>query len=600
LRRAIKTNPTRVPVDLWMFPSPAWIKFLKGKGYEGTSIGKDHFVFDQAKVKHVPGASPAVPAPGPDGGGPDAAATTEAHAFPGGSIEVTGKGTFNHKGDLKRLGARWDKDKKAWILKDLPAIRQTISRMRGQLDVSPKLETTRSSSIKYNDVKSGDIVEDEFGQRYRVSDSVGGAAGDVYLQGHMMDEFPHAPKRTIAKGYGSGEAWYGVRKVTAEPKETSAPLIEKPQKPVVPGSGTGNAPSAVQIAAANSYIKRITNPGKKTYAQHYRDYLLGKGPQPDSSAADATLSYMAAQAVRMELTKILGEPKEATPPAPPTPPPSPAAEAPGPIPNGTWMNDYEIERAVERYKNHPILSRATKFLRDFSEETNEHSDGWHSWPLPGNAAVKLMGMIQHPEYASEDNFKKALAPIRSFYTRRGDAAGMKFPEIEGEKKPAEPSVLSPRAWADTFQPREHISFTWKGERVTATVIGRQNDELAVTVGDKNTLLIGTPARQEDVRREPKPEVKVEPPTSPAAEPLNIQRALAQIQRAGTAREGHVIVKVVPHPSAPGQTDMDAAHWAVEVNTHGARHRTGQARSTRLPGDDAEGRARCGGTRTVQA
>jgi hypothetical protein len=38
------------PVDLWMFPTKALVEFLKSKGFEGTSVGKDHFVFDK---KHL-------------------------------------------------------------------------------------------------------------------------------------------------------------------------------------------------------------------------------------------------------------------------------------------------------------------------------------------------------------------------------------------------------------------------------------------------------------------------------------------------------------------------------------------------------------------
>lgn len=106
------------------------------------------------------------------------------------------------------------------------------------------------------------------------------------------------------------------------------------------------------------------------------------------------------------------------------------------IPNGTWMNDGDIDRAVARHKDHPVLSRATRFLRDFADETNKNSDGWHSWAGPQNAAKQLMGMIQRPEYATEENFKTALAPIRAFYTKRGKAAGLKFPEIAPAPKPA--------------------------------------------------------------------------------------------------------------------------------------------------------------------
>lgn len=42
--------------ELWMFPTRGWKAFLEEKGFEGTSIGKDHFVFDAGKVKPLSGA----------------------------------------------------------------------------------------------------------------------------------------------------------------------------------------------------------------------------------------------------------------------------------------------------------------------------------------------------------------------------------------------------------------------------------------------------------------------------------------------------------------------------------------------------------------
>lgn len=59
-----------------------------------------------------------------------------------------------------------------------------------------------------------------------------------------------------------------------------------------------------------------------------------------------------------------------------------------------FMNRWEIEDAVNRYANHKVLARATRFLYEFMEQTNEVSDGWHSWPKPARAAAKLMKLIQ--------------------------------------------------------------------------------------------------------------------------------------------------------------------------------------------------------------
>jgi broad specificity phosphatase PhoE/2'-5' RNA ligase len=84
-------------------------------------------------------------------------------------------------------------------------------------------------------------------------------------------------------------------------------------------------------------------------------------------------------------------------------------------------------------------------------------------------------------------------------------------------------ILSPGAWADSFERGERVSFTWNGKRVTARVDGREGDDLKVSSDSGlGHLLKGTTARQEDVQREPStqhgklPEAK--PSTAPTKEP----------------------------------------------------------------------------------
>jgi nicotinamidase-related amidase len=91
-----------------------------------------------------------------------------------------------------------------------------------------------------------------------------------------------------------------------------------------------------------------------------------------------------------------------------------------------FMNEWEIDEAVQRARNHPVLSAATTFLMQLRDETNAHSDGWHSWPAPCRAAKKLIELIKAGN-PTERDFQKAIVPIRAFYTRRGAAAGMCWP-----------------------------------------------------------------------------------------------------------------------------------------------------------------------------
>ena len=105
-----------------------------------------------------------------------------------------------------------------------------------------------------------------------------------------------------------------------------------------------------------------------------------------------------------------------------------------------WMNEMEIDEAAARFASHPVLGKATRFLSEFRDEVNNHSDGWAYWKLPAHAADKLMtfiyshkmaGMGAYPRMPEpkEQDFLKTLSPIKSFYTRRGNKAGMTLPEV---------------------------------------------------------------------------------------------------------------------------------------------------------------------------
>jgi hypothetical protein len=104
-----------------------------------------------------------------------------------------------------------------------------------------------------------------------------------------------------------------------------------------------------------------------------------------------------------------------------------------------FMNEYEIDEAARRYADDPILGKASRFLQEFRDEVNAHSDGWAYWKPAITSAGKLMALIQSvqgsPEWDGIDEqakgkmFLKALTPIKCFMTRRGLAAGMRMPPV---------------------------------------------------------------------------------------------------------------------------------------------------------------------------
>lgn len=94
-----------------------------------------------------------------------------------------------------------------------------------------------------------------------------------------------------------------------------------------------------------------------------------------------------------------------------------------------FMNEWEIREAHSRYRNHSTLGPATLFLLDFMDEVNAHSDGWPYWSPPVKSAAKLMTLIGRGD-ATLAEVRAALGPIKSFMTRRGNAAGMKLPALQ--------------------------------------------------------------------------------------------------------------------------------------------------------------------------
>jgi len=81
-----------------------------------------------------------------------------------------------------------------------------------------------------------------------------------------------------------------------------------------------------------------------------------------------------------------------------------------------FMNQWDIEDAVQRYANHEVLGPATKLLHRFMELVNDNSDGWAHWKAAPRAAKKLMMLIESGEGTASD-LKKATTPIKSLCTR---------------------------------------------------------------------------------------------------------------------------------------------------------------------------------------
>lgn len=99
-----------------------------------------------------------------------------------------------------------------------------------------------------------------------------------------------------------------------------------------------------------------------------------------------------------------------------------------------YMNDYDVILALQACDpSRPVLSKAVRFLADFKDEVDSHSDGWCYWRAPVVAARRLIELIPLPygiraaSDITEAQYRYALVPIKSFFTQKGKAAGMILP-----------------------------------------------------------------------------------------------------------------------------------------------------------------------------
>ena len=94
-------------------------------------------------------------------------------------------------------------------------------------------------------------------------------------------------------------------------------------------------------------------------------------------------------------------------------------------------------------RNNHLILRATKLLDDLKDAVNANSDGWPYWMPPKRAAKKLEALINdcREEDLTEEKLKKAITPIKSFYTkwRKGGWGSLpgqfRGPELEFNPKP---------------------------------------------------------------------------------------------------------------------------------------------------------------------
>ena len=96
-----------------------------------------------------------------------------------------------------------------------------------------------------------------------------------------------------------------------------------------------------------------------------------------------------------------------------------------------FANEFAIQNWRDRTRGRgDNLESAVLILAGIMDHANQHSDGWAYWPKPCRAAARLIelihsytGNVRGPDYGKltpihAADLRKALVPIRAFYTRQ--------------------------------------------------------------------------------------------------------------------------------------------------------------------------------------
>lgn len=93
----------------------------------------------------------------------------------------------------------------------------------------------------------------------------------------------------------------------------------------------------------------------------------------------------------------------------------------------TWLNEYEIDDAVKRFADDPVIGPAARYLSDYRDTINKMGDGWAYWAAGTKPASQLCDLIQSARRGGPaphlDDVIKALSPIKAFATRYKNKTG---------------------------------------------------------------------------------------------------------------------------------------------------------------------------------
>ena len=87
-----------------------------------------------------------------------------------------------------------------------------------------------------------------------------------------------------------------------------------------------------------------------------------------------------------------------------------------------FMNEYDIEMAARRAAPASVAGIALRYLRAHVDAVNAQSDGFAHWRPSTAAARRMMELASDPQSVDMRALGKALAVLRTFYSRHPQLA----------------------------------------------------------------------------------------------------------------------------------------------------------------------------------
>ena len=357
-------------------------------------------------------------------------------------------------------------------------------------------------------------------------------------------------------------------------EELAAPA--EPEEP----AATKRTFSVAAVKKAENYIGRLQNEAKRKYATSYFRSLQGIGV----AVRPPDLSVMAAQAVRMQLTEILGEPAEEAQPEP-----SPSRHDPGAL--GNYIDSLRGNDA----SGYPLKEHGKVYAKSVMGETvdpTERQNAIHALPEDIRQRIVDLAKAQKawldstkkpsgtaPVEPSADRFDEIQAEMVALQFRKDLTAAQKhnrMVDLEREAKIHEPAAIA-KAQAEIDGEKKTLA---EGDLRIGDVVTYKGQQYEVSfVNPGGSMRLADLETKERIPGwiSPTQVEKVEAPAGPAT---TATTAAAGISPADIIKAATEALRAEQKPTAPKPAVAPTAPRTRSITAEDALRRSGLTPSTK--------------------